>query len=97
MSSLRGVETFGFLVKHTNAQKKKRRKVIRVAVIIVVVLILLIGSAALLKSFVIDKNSNGSTGPPSKQNDTAISIGQFMQYSKSTVKSVSKKGLNFNV
>ena len=49
MSTLRGVETFDFLLKHDNAQKK-RRKVIRVVVIIVVVLILLIGGAVLLKS-----------------------------------------------
>ena len=69
MSTLRGVETFDFLLKHDNAQKK-RRKVIRVVVIIVVILIILIGSAALLKSFVIDKNSNDSTRPPYKPNDT---------------------------
>ena len=65
MSTLRAVETFDFLLKHDNA-KKKRRKVIRVVVIIVVILILLIGSAVLLKSFVIDKNSNDSTGPADK-------------------------------
>ena len=72
MSTLRGVETFDFLLKHDNAQNK-RRKIIRVAVIIVVVLILLIGGAALLKSFVIDpiiNDSNDSTRPPYKPNDT---------------------------
>ena len=72
MSTLRGVETFDFLLKHDNAQKK-RRKVIRVVVIIVVVLILLIGGAVLLKSFVIDpitNDSNDSTRPPYKPNDT---------------------------
>ena len=78
MSTLRGVETFDFLLKHDNAQNK-RRKVIRVVVIIVVVLILLIGGAVLLKSFVIDPitndsdDSNGlndSNRPPYKPNDT---------------------------
>ena len=83
MSTLRGVETFDFLLKHDNAQNKKRRKVIRVVVIIVVILILLIGSAALLKSFVIDKNSNDSTDPPYKPNDT-IANGELKQNSKST-------------
>ena len=73
MSTLRGVETFDFLLKHDNAQKK-RRKVIRVVVIIVAVLILLIGGAILLKSFVIDpitNDSNDSTRPPYKPNDTS--------------------------
>ena len=68
MSTLRGVETFDFLLKHDNA-KNKRRKVIRVVVIIVVVLIFLIGSAILLKSLVIDpiiSDSNDSTRPPYK-------------------------------
>ena len=78
MSTLRGVETFDFLLKHDNAQKK-RRKVIRVVVIIVVVLILLIGGAVLLKSLVIDpiisdsndsNGSNDSTRPPYKPNNT---------------------------
>ena len=72
MSTLRGVETFDFLLKHDNA-KNKRRKVIRVVVIIVVVLILLIGGAILLKSLVIDpiiSDSNDSTRPPYKPNDT---------------------------
>ena len=82
MSTLRGVETFDFLLKHDNAQKK-RRKVIRVVVIIVVILIILIGSAVLLKSFVIDKNSNDSTRPPYKPNDT-LAIGQLKQNLKST-------------
>ena len=82
MSTLRGVETFDFLLKHDNAQSK-RRKVIRVVVIIVVVLILLIGGAILLKSFVIDKNSNDSTDPPYKPNDT-IANGELKQNSKST-------------
>ena len=79
MSTLRGYETFD---DNDNA-KNKRRKVIRVVVIIVVILILLIGSAALLKSFVIDKNSNDSTHPPFKPNDT-IAIGQLKYNLKST-------------
>ena len=91
MSTLRGVETFDFLLKHDNAQKK-RRKVIRVVVIIVVVLILLIGGAVLLKSLVIDpiisdsndsNGSNDSTRPPYKPNDT-LAIGQLKQNLKST-------------
>ena len=82
MSTLRGVETFDFLLKHDNAQKK-RRKVIRVVVIIVVILIILIGSAALLKSFVIDKISNDSPRLPYKPNDT-LAIGQLKQNLKST-------------
>ena len=66
MSTLRGVETFDFLLKHDNA-KNKRRKVIRVVVIIVVVLIFLIGGAILLKSLVIDpiiSETSDSTRPP---------------------------------
>ena len=72
MSTLRGVETFDFLLKHDNAQSK-RRKVTRVVVIIVVVLIFLIGGAVLLKSLVIDpiiSDSNDSPRPPYKPNDT---------------------------
>ena len=91
MSTLRGVETFDFLLKHDDA-KKKRRKVIRVVVIIVAVLILLIGGAVLLKSFVIDpitndsndssdsNYSNDSSRPPYKPNDT-LSNGKLEQNS----------------
>ena len=81
MSTLRGVETFDFLLKHDNA-KKKRRKVIRVVVIIVVILIILIGSAALLKSFVVDKISNDSPRLPYEPYDT-LAIGQLKQNLKS--------------
>jgi hypothetical protein len=88
MSTLRGVETFDFLLKHDNA-KNKRRKVIRVVVIIVVVLIFLIGGAVLLKSLVIDpiisetsdsNDSNDSTRPPYRPN-TTTSIDKLKQNS----------------
>ena len=83
MSTLRDVPYVPFETFEHDIAKKKKRKIIRVVVIIVVILILLIGSAALLKSFVIDKNSNDSTDPPYKPNDT-IAIGQLKQNLKST-------------